>query len=137
MVTEAQLVGRYRVAQAKDLYRRGLKVQTRARVLLSGSAGHPKRVNTGHLRSSIQVQLRTVGGVGPVVRVGTNVRYSRYVHDGTGLYGPRRRKIRPRRAKALRFKGARYGKSGYIYAHSVKGMKPNHFLSDALVAARD
>lgn len=137
MVTEAQLIGRYRAAQAKDLYRRGLKVQTRARVLLSGGAGHPKRVSSGHLRSSIQVQLRTIGGRGPVVRIGTNVSYSRYVHDGTGLYGPRRRKIRPKRAQALRFKGARYGRSGYIYAHSVKGMKPNHYLSDALVAARD
>ena len=137
MVTQAQLVGRYRAAQAKDLYRRGLKVQTRARLLLSGSgAGHPKRVDTGHLRSSVQVQLRQVLG-SPAVRIGTNVTYSRYVHDGTGLYGPRRRKIRPKRAKALRFKGARYGKRGYIYAHSVKGMKPNHFLEDALIAAKD
>lgn len=137
MVTQAELIGRYRAAEAKDLYRRGLKVQTRARILLSGSANHPKRVSTGNLRSSIQVQLRTIGGRGPVVRVGTNVAYSRYVHDGTGLYGPKRRKIRPKRAKALRFKGARYGKSGYIYAHSVRGMRPNHFLADALVAARD
>ncbi len=137
MVTETQLIGRYRAAQAKDLYRRGLKVQTRARVLLSGGVGHPKRVNTGALRSSIQVQLRTMGSRGPVVRIGSNLAYSRYVHDGTGIYGPRRRKIRPKRAKALRFKGARYGKSGYIYARTVRGMKPNHYLKDALSAARD
>lgn len=138
MVTQAQLVGRYRPEQLKDLYRRGLKVQARSRILLSGSgAGHPKRVDTGHLRSSIQVQIRQFGAGRVAVRIGTNVRYARWVHDGTGLYGPRHRKIRPKRAKALRFKGARYGKSGYIYARSVKGMRGNAFLEDALIAARD
>lgn len=136
MVTEAQLIGRYRAAQAKDLYRRGLLVQTRARILISGGAGHPKRVSSGRLRSSIQVQLRTVGGRGPVVRIGTNLSYARYVHDGTGLYGPKRKKITPKRAKALRFKGKRFGKSGIIFAHSVKGMHRNQFLKDALPAAR-
>jgi hypothetical protein len=135
VVTQAQLVGRYQAAQAKDLYRRGLKVQARARVLLSGTGGHPKRVNTGHLRASVQVQLRTFAG-SPAVRVGSNLKYSRWVHDGTGIYGPRRRPIRPKRAKALRFKGRRFGKSGYIFAREVKGMKPNHFLTDALPAAR-
>jgi hypothetical protein len=138
MVTQAQLIGRYRAAQAKDLYRRGLKVQSRARLLLSGAgAGHPKRVDTGHLRSSVQVQLRQYGAGKPAVRIGTNVRYARWVHDGTGLYGPRRRLIRPKRAKVLRFSGRRYGKTGYIYARHVKGMKPNAFLEDALIAARD
>lgn len=137
MVTHAQLVGRYRPEQVKDLYRRGLKVQSRARLLLSGGgASHPKRVDTGHLRSSIQVQIRQVGG-NPAIRIGTNVKYARWVHDGTGLYGPRHRLIRPKKAKVLRFNGRRYGKTGYIYARHVKGMRGNAFLEDALVAARD
>lgn len=135
MVTQAQLLARYREAQTRDLYRRGLRVQARARVLLSGTAGHPKRVDTGRLRSSVQVQLRALAG-SPVVRVGTNVRYARWVHDGTGIYGPRHRPIKPKRAKALRFKGRRFGKSGWVYARQVKGMKSNPFLEDALIAAR-
>lgn len=138
MVNRAQLTARYREAQLKDLYRRGLKVQTQARLLLSGGgAGHPKRVDTGHLRSSIQVEVRQYGGGRPAVRIGTNVKYARWVHDGTGLYGPRRRLIRPKKAKVLRFSGRRYGKTGYIYARHVKGMHPNPFLEDALIAAKD
>lgn len=138
MVTHAQLVGRYRAAQAKDLYRRGLKVQTRARILLSGGgAGHPKRVDTGHLRSSIQVQIRQYGAGKVAIRIGTNVKYARWVHDGTGIYGPRNRLIRPKKAKVLRFSGRRYGKTGYIYARHVKGMRGNAFLEDALIAAKD
>jgi hypothetical protein len=64
------------------------------------------------------------------------VRYARWVHNGTGIYGPRHRPIKPKRAKALRFKGRRFGKSGWVYARQVKGMKPNPFLEDALIAAR-
>jgi len=141
MVTEQQLRGKYSALVAKDLYRRGLKVQGRARVLLGGAAGHPKRVNTGALRSSVQVQLRTFGGA-PAVRIGTNLFYARYVRQGTGIYGPRRQKIVPRRAKALVFKSAKYGAKrgkfrGKVVVRSVKGMRPNDFLTDALRAARD
>ena len=130
MITQAQLIGDLREKQAKDLLKRGLKVQARARVLLSGSAGHPKRVNTGLLRSSVQVQLRSFAGH-PAVRVGTNVRYSGWVHDGTGIYGPRHKPITPVTKKALKFRG----RSGVVIVRSVKGMKPNHFLVDALSAS--
>jgi hypothetical protein len=54
------------------------------------------------------------------------------VHNGTGIYGPRRHPIYPRRAKALRWKAVD-GKT--IFAKSVKGMKKNQFLKDALSAA--
>lgn len=133
MVTEAELIGRFRKTQAQDLLKRGLKVQARARLLLSGASGHPKRVDTGALRSDIQVQLRTLGGH-PVVRVGTNKRYARFVHDGTGIYGPRRRRIVPTTKKALAFQSRRGRR---IVVRSVRGMPPNEFLKDALSAARD
>jgi hypothetical protein len=108
-----------------------LKVQTRARMLLSGSSNHPKRVNTGVLRASVQVQLIIIGS--PKVRVGTNVIYAMLVHDGTGLYGPRRRRIVPRTRGVMRFR--RYGKT--IYTASTAGMKRNQFLKDALPAAKN
>jgi len=134
-VTQAQIIGRLREMQAKDLLRRGFKVQARARLLLSGAGpNHPKRVNTGMLRSDIQVQLIAVTG-SPKVRVGTNRKYARWVHDGTGIYGPRKMPITPKRAKALSFKSSTTGRR--VTVRSVKGMRKNEFLKDALPAARD
>lgn len=141
MVSEAQLIGRWRPAVARDLLRRGFKVQARARVLLGGGGGHPKRIDTGDLRSSVQVQLRALAGA-PVVRIGSNRKTARWVHDGTGIYGPRGRPITPKSAKVLVFSSALYGSKtgknrGKVFARSVKGMRPNPFLKDALPAARD
>lgn len=140
-ISEAQLIGRLRKAQAKDLLRRGFKVQARARILLGGAAGHPKRVDTGDLRSSVQVQLRAAAG-SPYVRVGTGKYYARWVHDGTGLYGPHRTLIKPISAKVLVFSSKTYGAKkgkfkGKVVVRSVKGMKKNEFLRNALPAAKD
>ncbi len=48
------------------------------------------------------------------IEVGTNLYYARFVEEGVGLYGPRKRLIRPLRARALawRVSGARVGKLG-------------------------
>lgn len=141
-INRSALIGRLRVAQGKDLLRRGFKVQARAKLLLGGAGGaHPKRVQTGNLRSSIQVQPRSIGG-SAVVRVGTGVKYSRFVHDGTGLFGPRRRKITPKRAQVLVFSSTKYGAKrgkfkGKVVTRSVRGMRPNKFLEAALRAAKD
>jgi len=117
----------------KDLLRRGVKVQNRARVLLSGTdARHPKRVDTGKFRSSVLVTLFYVGGQ-PRVRIGTVDRRARWIHGGTGVYGPHRARIVPTSRRALRF---RVG-SKTVIVKSVKGMKPNPFLADALIAAQD
>ncbi len=115
---------------AKDLFRRGKKVETKAKQNLSRA---PKRVDTGLLRSSINTQLVITGGK-PSVRVGTNVHYALFVHDGTGLYGPKGAYITPKTAKFLVWKG-KTGKK--IYARRVKGMRPNRFLADAVIAAKD
>lgn len=115
----------------RDMMRRGLRVESRAKQLISTK---PKRVDTGRLRSSVRtVPIPYMGTYG--AGVGTNVYYARWVHDGTGLYGPRHMRITPRRARALRFTPK--GSSRPIYRASVKGMKPNPFLRDALPAARN
>lgn len=72
-----------------------------------------------------------MGGI-PVGIVGTNVRYARFIHDGTGLYGPRKRLIRPVRAKALRWVGR---DGNVVFARSSRGIRPRPFLRDALEAA--
>lgn len=100
-------------------------------------------VDNGTLKNSITMQITSEAGE-LVARVGTNIKYARFVHDGTGLYGPRKQVIRPRQAKALRWKvGAVVGAPGraskrtvgYAFAKFVRGSKPNPFLRNALKAA--
>lgn len=124
---------------AKDLLKRGARVQSRARRNLGGATGSgPRRVNTGLLRASIAVVL--IPGVNYLtVRVGTGVYYALFVHDGTGLYGPKHQLIRPRNSRVLVFRskiyGAKKGKyAGKVVVRSVRGMKPNPFLKNALPA---
>lgn len=50
-------------------------------------------------------------------------------HDGTGIYGPRRKRITPRRAKYLRFYWYKIDK--VVYAKSVRGRRPTYYMSDA------
>jgi hypothetical protein len=125
-------------AVAKDLLKRGKRVETRAKLNLSGATGSgPRRIDTGKLRASIGVEL-IVGFKSMAVRVGTNVYYARWVHDGTGLYGPHHMLILPKTAKVLRFKSriasGKGKKRGWVYAKSVKGMRSNPFLAKALPA---
>lgn len=119
---------------ARDLMVRGIRVQSQAKRNLAGLAGSgPRRIRHGHLRNSIFPQLLSRGG-GLVMRVGSNLHYALYVHEGTGLFGPKHRKIRPVTKRFLRFKVR--GKSEWIFAREVKGMKPNKYLLRALPAAR-
>jgi len=57
------------------------------------------------------------------------------VHNGTGLYGPTHSRITPKHSKALHW----INKDGKdVYATSVKGQRPNQFLSRAIdVVKRD
>lgn len=126
---------------AKDLIKRGVRVQTQAKRNLGGGTGSgPKRVDTGLLRASIGTNLYT-STTGLTMRVGTGVYYALYVHEGTGIYGPKLRPIRPKNGKVLVFKskiyGAKKGKyAGKVVVTKVKGMKPNPFLVKALPAAK-
>lgn len=51
--------------------------------------------------------------------------YARYLQEGTGLYGPRRRTITPVRAKALRIP-IRGGSP--LYRSSVRGLRPRKMV---------
>lgn len=88
--------------------------------------------DTGRLRSSITTELRVIDGL-PVATVGTNVSYARFVHDGTGIYGPSGQPIRPTSGQFLMFtpKGSRKP----VFARQVRGVPPRPFLRDALSAA--
>lgn len=101
-------------------------------------------VNNGRLRASITGQVLSEQ-TGPVGRVGTNVEYALFVHEGTGIYGPKGAPytIVPRRRKALAFvwKGAPVPPNGrggrHVYKRvMVKGSRPKPFLRDALQAVQ-
>lgn len=91
---------------------------------------------------------RKTGNLGRTIRVGTvtdtsaqvvaggtqQVGYARYVEEGTGIHGPRGKRIHPKRARALRWKAGgsratgRGPGSSYVFAASVSGRKATPFL---------
>jgi hypothetical protein len=62
-----------------DLELRALAVQAAAKQRLRQS---PERIDTGNLINSIQIRIYQRNGM-PVARIGTDVEYSIYVHEGT------------------------------------------------------
>jgi len=94
---------------------------------------------TGNLRRSIRIGTVT----DKTAQVVVDANYARYVEEGTGIYGPRKRRIVPVNAKALRWIGgpagslrlsgaARKGKAGAgagpIFARSVAGRRATPFF---------
>lgn len=97
-------------------------------------------VDEGTLRASI-THVTTVDSGSAKVVVGSPLDYAEYLHTGTGIYGPKGTPIVPVTRQALKFKwdgpgGATRSKDkrGYVFAKSVKGIEPNPFLADALIA---
>jgi hypothetical protein len=111
---------------ARDMLRRGRNVERAAKRFV--------KVDTGRLRASINTNQRIFRGR-PGARVGSGVKYALMVHEGTGIYGPRGIRIRPRRRTFLRFQSRVTG--GIVFARSVKGQRGVPYLKLALVFARD
>lgn len=85
---------------------------------------------TGAAARETRVRVRTdIEGhhvtVGPSKNVAWRVKF---VEDGTGLYGPRHRPIRPRHAKAFRLPGG-------VEVAYVRGQRAQHTFRDAKPAA--
>ena len=108
---------------ARDLLKRGQRVEDQARVNASGRPG--PNVQTGRLRSSIHKRLVAEGST-LVCEVGTPVEYARYVEFGTGPSV-----IFPRQKKALYWEGARHPVAYVIRT----GNRAYPFLLPALRAA--
>lgn len=108
---------------ARDMYRRGRRVE--------GYAKRLANVDTGRMRASIHTEQLAVGDTWGA-RVGTDVKYAIFVHEGTGIYGPTHARIVPRSSKVLVWK-PRGGKT--IFVRSVRGIEGNPFLRRALAAA--
>ncbi len=82
-------------------------------------------VDTGLLRRSIQ--LRPAQRRGNVIEGSVTtgpLKYAEYQERGTGLYGPYRTPIRPKKAKVLRFQAG--GRT--VFARQVRGSRPRWFF---------
>ena len=82
-------------------------------------------VDTGRLRASIRVERRSFFGLRQRWTVGSDVDYAPMVNDGTKPHI-----IRPKRAKALRFKVG--GKTVYAMVVHHPGTRARPFLDRAL-----
>lgn len=105
----------------RALLLRGLAVQTAAKQRLNEA---PRRIDTGRLRNSIQIQEDFARGV-PIIRIGTNVFYAPFIQGGVQPHI-----ILPKDASVLAWEGP----SGTIFAMRVNhpGFPPNPFLTDGL-----
>lgn len=121
----------------KDLRERANRVLNAARRLAP--------VDEGRLRASIAVTFGTDKGV-PVARIGSNLPYALFVHEGTGLYGPKKAMIHPKSKQFMvwpvknnsgvgnrRYTGGKT--SSYAFAKATRGVPARPFLRDALPAA--
>lgn len=122
---------------ARDIMVRTNRVLNKARTLCP--------VDEGRLRSSLASEMR-VEGDNVIGRVGTNVEYALWVHEGTGIYAGKGY-ITPKNARVLAWpvknntgSGRRRYKGGataqYAFAKKVKGIPGRPFLRDALDAGR-
>lgn len=107
---------------ARGIYKIGKKVERKAKRLVP--------VDHGILRNSINTEL--IIRRGPVARIGTKVKYALYVHEGTGIHGPKGQLIKPKKGKVMVFTSRKTG--GLVFARSTKGMKGTPYLRNALIA---
>lgn len=84
-------------------------------------------VRTSNLVNSITRYIAPDGSFGILKATAP---YARYVHEGTGLYGPYKQGwiIKPRRKKALYWEGARHP----VKKVFAKGQRPNPFFTKAI-----
>lgn len=117
---------------ARDMLRRGKRVEARAKRLAPVSSGRLRAsITTEFIRTGTGTRFVQSGNL-PTARVGTNVHYAPYLIRGTGIYGPAKRRITPQTARALRFRW----NGRWVFARSVKGIPSNNFLKKALAAAK-
>jgi hypothetical protein len=89
---------------------------------------------TANLERSIRLGTVTEKSAQVIAGGTSNVGYARYVEEGTGLYGPKKRRIVPRRARVLSWVGGGSRLTGKgagsrrIFAMSVSGRKPTPYL---------
>ena len=118
------------IGDARGRTQKGFRAAVEA---LVKSAQQTAPVRTGALRDSVSASDATAEG-GLSAKVTYGAPYASFLHEGTGIYGPRGKPIiiRPKKKKALFWPGA---------AHPVsvvrqKGIRPQGFVLKAIREAR-
>lgn len=78
---------------------------------------------TGNLKKDIQVFDDRIDKLEVEIGNSLMATYAPYVHEGTGIYGKKKRRITPKKAKAL--------KTPYGYRKSIAGQKAQPYLQNA------
>lgn len=121
----------------RDKVRIGTRWANRVGRRVQNEARRRAPVDEGTLRNSITYVVDVTAGRAHVT-IGSPLPYARYIHEGTGIYGPRGTPIVPVTRQALKFQvkggsGRRRGRDApWVFAKSVKGIEPNPFLVEAL-----
>jgi len=121
-IPELNLIGKRLTMISHNARRAGLinvVSEVEARAIKNAPVSKPKG---GNLANSATSEVNNDATRGTVR---FTAKYAGYVHEGTGLYGPRKTLIRPKNKKALYWPGASHP------VRSVRGMKPNPFLTKA------
>lgn len=105
------------------------------------------KVDTGTARASLHIEYSKGPGGEPIARIGSNLKYVIFLHEGTGIYGPKGSYIYPKNGRFMvwpvlnnsgsgnrRYSGG--STSSYAFARRTRGMPGDPFLLRALNAAR-
>jgi len=84
-------------------------------------------VDRGLLRASLESQI-LIRQQSVTARIGSRVKYHPWQEIGTGIYGPRGRRIYPRTKKYLKFRPK--GGQGFVFARSVRGVRGKRYLTE-------
>ncbi len=98
------------------LYRIGMEAANEAKKVAP--------VKTRNLKNDIGVFTDSFDGLSIEVGNTAIAPYAKYVYYGTGIYGYKKERIKPKRYKALN--------TPYGYRKSIKGQKPNPYLKIGL-----
>lgn len=93
---------------------------------LRGNLQKNSPVNHGKMQSGWLIAGNSVGELNQ--KIYSSAVYTKYVNDGTGIYGPRGRLIRPKTKKALAFQY----KGKKVVVPYVKGIKPRKFVEKSI-----
>lgn len=112
----------------KTVTREVVRAGNRALVRYQATARQGAPVDKGQLRSSIMVSPMYDWGDRIEGAVGTGVRHAIYQEQGTGIYGPAKRPIRPTTKPVLAWQ-----KNGqWHFAKQVKGVRPKWFMKTSV-----
>lgn len=103
-----------------------LKADTREEVYQAVLRAHATVVEAapvadGDLRRSITVEEIEDGWI-----IASNLEHAEYMENGTGIFGPQKKPIRPKKAQALHWQDPVTGEDRF--ATEVAGVKPHHFF---------